>query len=148
MIKILILLFSLNLFAAEKVGMIGNSLIASSVVLKIQKNVTLTADDQTVTVEDFGAIGIDSDDATAANRTFVLSAPAASTGLGHVVTLFDVTNATNSLELIHKSAVPGAGEHRMGVGGDWRPTQKFSNITFQWSGSHWIERGDRADIQP
>ncbi len=93
--------------------------------------VALTADNQVVTVGDRSYIRLSSDNATAANRTFVLAQGA---GAGHGLTL--EWTGTNAGELVDDSAVSGGGNHRLSA--TWTPTQ-YDTLQLIWNGTDWIE---------
>lgn len=99
--------------------------------------VSLTADNQVVTVSNKSYIALSSDNGTAGNRTFVLTQ-----GLiaGHLLTLEWV--GTNAGELVDDSAVNGGGNHRLSA--TWTPTQ-YDIIELIWNGTDWLERNRSAN---
>ena len=128
-------------YGAEKFGIQGRSLVASSIKFNIQKNVTVTSagSPTTVVVDDFGKIGINSDCVVAANCKMVLG-PGQTLGQELEIVC---AHATNLWQLDDDSAVPGGGNHKLeGAGGHFICTHKFQNLKLQWSGGsgHWIEQ--------
>lgn len=93
--------------------------------------VNLTADNQVVTVGDRSYIRLSSNNATATNRTFVLTR---STRDGHVLVL--EWTGTNAGELVDDSAQNGGGNHRLA--GTWTPTQ-YDTLTLISNGTDWCE---------
>jgi hypothetical protein len=103
---------------------VGNVRVRSSTV-------SLTADNQVVTVGTNGYIRLSSDNATATNRTFVLTQGA---GAGHILILEGP--ATNACELVDDSAVNGGGNHRLSA--TWTPNAN-DTLTLIWNGTDWTE---------
>jgi hypothetical protein len=119
-------------------GLVGILTASPAVALDIAgglrtrgKSVSLTADNQVVNVGDYSYIQLSSNNATAANRTFVLDQGA---GSGHRLTL--EWTGTNAGELVDDSAVDGGGNHRLA--GTWTPTQ-YDTISLIWNGTDWVE---------
>lgn len=98
-----------------------------------RSTVSLTADNQVVTVTNKSYIALSSDNATAANRTFVLSQGSTA---GHLLVLEWV--GTNAGELVDASAVSGGGNHRLSA--TWTPTQ-YDTLELIWNGTDWMEIG-------
>jgi hypothetical protein len=96
-----------------------------------RSTVSLTADNQVVTVTNLSYIALSSNNATATNRTFVLSQGSVA---GHRLTLEWV--GTNAGELVDDSAVSGGGNHRLSA--TWTPTQ-YDTIELIWNGTDWLE---------
>jgi len=95
--------------------------------------IALTADDQIVTTIGRGHIALSSDDAVAANRTFLL----ANGVTGQRLILEWV--GTNAGELIGDSAIPGvSGPVRLSA--TWTPAQ-FESLSLVFNGASWIETG-------
>lgn len=103
--------------------------------LNSAQTVTLTADNQVVTVGDSSYIRISSDNTTATNRTFVLTQ---STLVGHVLVI-EWTHATNRGELVDDSAQSGAGNHRLNA--TWTPTGANQTLYLISNGTDWVELG-------
>jgi hypothetical protein len=101
-----------------------------------RSTVSLTADNQTVTVTNVSYVALSSNNATATNRTFILSAGAVA---GHRVTLEWV--GTNAGELVDDSAA-GSGNHRLSA--TWTPTQ-YDTIELIWNGTDWLELNRSAN---
>ncbi len=95
-------------------------------------SVALIGDAQAVATEGLRLIILTSDDATAANRTFV---PTASPVVGHELTL--LWNSANEGQLADTATV-------ILVGGAWEPTNLYQNIKLISDGTRWIEVS-RAD---
>lgn len=89
-------------------------------------SVSLTADDQSVATEGMELIILSSDNATAANRTFV---PVASPRVGHRLTL--LWNSANEGQLADTATVV--------LVGNWEPTNLYQTITLISDGTRWIE---------
>lgn len=97
-----------------------------------RSTVSLTADNQVVTVSNLSYIALSSDNAVAANRTFVLTQGSVA---GHLLVLEWV--GTNAGELVDDSAVNGGGNHRLSA--TWLPTQ-YDILELIWNGTDWVER--------
>lgn len=97
----------------------------------ISANVSLTADNQAVTVGVNKFINLASDDATAANRTFVLSR---GSYVGHTLILY--MNGSNQCQLADGSAVTGGGTVRLSA--NWDATED-DTLSLFWDGDEWIE---------
>jgi len=97
-----------------------------------QSVVTLTADDQVVTVGEKSYIPLSSDNATAANRTFVLTPGLTA---GQRLTL-EWTHATNQGELADDGSVSGGGNVRLSAA--WSPGQ-YDTLSLIWNGTDWLE---------
>ena len=125
---VLILLIASTSFAAlEEVSWQDN---------KRRKLVTVTADDQVVSFKKQGELRIDSDDGTAANRSFVLDV-GKRRGQEVLVLCFDNTNQS---EIVDDASIPAGG--LMKLTATWTCTEKFDSIRFRFSGSpgdHWYE---------
>lgn len=91
---------------------------------------TLLGDNETLSVNNTSYKAISSDNATASNRTFILSA---GDRPGHIVVLEWV--GTNAGELIDDSAA-ASGNHRLSA--TWTPTQ-YDTLTLIWNGTDWLE---------
>ena len=105
---------------------------------KKKKDVTITADDQVVSFKKQGELRIDSDNATAANRSFVLDV-GKKRGQEVSVLCFD---ATNQSEIVDDSNIPAGG--KMKLTADWTCSEKFDNLKLKFSGppgDHWYEVG-------
>jgi hypothetical protein len=89
-------------------------------------SVALAADDQAVATEGLKLIILTSDNATAANRTFV---PTASPRIGHELTL--LWNSTNEGQLADTATVC--------LTAAWEPTNLYQSIRLISDGTRWIE---------
>lgn len=98
--------------------------------------IALTADNQSVPVGDLRTILLTSNNATAANRTFLLGPGAMA---GQEVTL--IWDDTDAGELIDGSA-SGSGVVRLSA--DWTPTQ-YDTLTLIWAGADWVEKSRSAN---
>ena len=98
-------------------------------------SVTLTADNQTVSTTNRSHIRISSDNATAANRTFVLT-PIGATLSGQILVIEWV--GTNAGEIADDSANTGGGNNRLSA--IWTPTQ-YDTLNLQFNGTDWVEKG-------
>lgn len=119
-------------------GRVGINVLTPSVDLHVgggfattRTTVSLTADNQVVTTSNASYIALSSNNATATNRTFVLSQGSVA---GHRLTLEWV--GTNAGELVDDSAVSGGGNHRLSA--TWTPTQ-YDIIELIWNGTDWLE---------
>lgn len=99
--------------------------------------VTLTADNQVLNTTTNSYVRLQSDNATAANRTFVLTQ---GTFTGQWLTIEWV--GTLAGELVDDSAQNGAGNHRLSA--TWTPTQ-YDTLSLLFNGTDWIERGRSAN---
>ncbi len=90
-------------------------------------SVSLIGDNQSVVTEGLSLIILTSDDATAANRTFV---PVASPRVGHELTL--LWNSANEGQLADTATVTL-------VTGAWEPTNLYQSIRLISDGTRWIE---------
>lgn len=99
--------------------------------------VSLTADNQVVTVSDRSYIRLSSNNGTAGNRTFVLTQ---STRDGHILVL--EWTGTNAGELVDDSAQNGGGNHRLSA--TWTPTQ-YDTLTLISNGTDWVELARSAN---
>lgn len=92
--------------------------------------VSLTSDNQAITITDYSSFTITSDNGTAGNRTFVLS-----TGVdGKIIYL--LWTGTNAGELIDDSANFGSGNVRLSA--NWTPTQ-YDVLVLRAVGNDWYE---------
>lgn len=91
--------------------------------------VTLTADNQAVSIEGLAQLQISSDNTTAANRTFTL-APA--TLPGQKVTLIMESGSSTTCQLAN------SGTCKLAVA--WEPVQ-YQALRLEWDGNFWIEEG-------
>lgn len=89
-------------------------------------SVALSADNQSVVTEGLKMIILTSDDATAANRTFV---PVASSRVGHELTL--LWNSANEGQLADTATVV--------LVAAWEPTNLYQSIRLISDGTRWIE---------
>lgn len=97
--------------------------------------VSLTADNQAVTLTDERVLAITSDNTTAANRTFTVSAPAFD---GQELFLIMVSGSSTTCQLAVGST--------MKISASWEPVQNDTLSLIGYSGV-WYERG-RADNSP
>lgn len=88
--------------------------------------VAVTADNQAVSAAGFGVILLTSDNATATNRTFTLTASAIA---GHRVTL--VLDDTDAVELVDTGIQK--------LNGNWIPLARYASIELVSDGTNWIE---------
>lgn len=98
-----------------------------------KSTISLTADNQVVSTSNISYISLSSDNATATNRTFVLTQ---STVAGQQLIL--EWTGTNAGELIDDSAQNGGGNHRLSA--TWTPTQ-YDTLHLVSNGTDWIELG-------
>ena len=134
------LLFATSAFAVDEVGFKGNTLETGAISRKLQKSVTITADNQEVNVQRKSVVKINSDSAVLADRTFVLRK---GKDKAQVVQLRCDVNGGNQAELVDDSNVAGAGKIKLS--GNWVCSDKWDNLELQWSGNHWYETG-RNDL--
>jgi hypothetical protein len=106
--------------------------LATPVLMVDRIEVALTADDQIVTTIGRGHIALSSDDAVAANRTFVLSAGVAGQRL-----LLEWVGA-NAGELIDDSANSDSGNVRLSGAGNWTPLE-HDVLSLLFNGTDWLE---------
>lgn len=99
-------------------------------------SVTLSADNQSVSTYARSYIRLQSDNVTAANRTFVLTQGAT----GQFLDIEWV--GTNAGELVDDSAQTGAGNHRLSA--TWTPTQ-YDVLSLRFNGTDWVERTRSAN---
>jgi hypothetical protein len=103
---------------------------------KTRSTVSLTADDQVVSTVGRGHIALSSDDATATNRTFVLTA--GETGQELVLEWV----GANAGQLIDDSANSDSGNVRLSA--DWSPSA-YGTLSLVCNGVDWIEVGRSAN---
>lgn len=115
------------IFFAADVALFGQT-TSDTQLAGIVKAVALTADNQAVTATGTGFIQLTSDNSTATNRTFTLTA---SSLVGHTVTL-ESTDATNVCELADTATQQ--------IAGTWTCAQ-YDTITLISDGTRWIEIG-------
>jgi len=131
-----LLVVSLLAIGAEEVGWKGNALNVGSLNLKVQKNVSITADDQLVDPIDNAALLITSDSTVAADRSFVVGA---GNEVGALLLVMCFVTGSDKAEILDGAPIPSLGN--MKLEGDWACTEKWDNLEIQWTGSHWVERG-------
>lgn len=110
----------------------GNTTVTQALAFGVS-TVSLTADNQSVSATNISYISISSNDGTAGNRTFVLSA---GTITGQTLKL--EWTGTNAGELVDDFSATGGGNGRLSA--TWTPTQ-YDSITLHWNGTDWIEDG-------
>ena len=91
-----------------------------------------TADNTTVTVGNRSYLKVSSNNATATNRTFILTQGVA----GQRLVIQNVSTGTNKVELIDDSAQSGGGNHRLAS--TWASDQ-YDTIELIFDGTDWIE---------
>lgn len=96
---------------------------------------TLTADDQVLSPAGRTYVLLDSDDATATNRTLVLGDGSEA---GHALILQFVA-ASNAMELLDDGATDGGGGN-VRLSADWTPGQ-YDSLSLIFDGTDWIETG-------
>lgn len=95
--------------------------------------VSLIADDQVVDVSMLGGIKFNSDDATATNRTILLTA---GSDPGQRLVLY-FKDATDAMELLDNSALSGAGGN-VRLSADWTPGHR-DVVSLIWDNTDWVE---------
>lgn len=95
----------------------------------IYKDVMLSADNQIVDASGYSLVRLQSDNATAANRTFTVKAGDL---VGQVLRL-EFMHATNACELA------ASGNAKLAYSTAWTPVQ-YDSIDLVWDGSFWVER--------
>jgi len=105
--------------------------VASAALATTPVSVALTADNQTVSTTNRSHIQLSSNDATAANRTFVLTP---SNHSGQELTL--EWTGTNAGEIADDSANTGGGNNRLSA--TWTPTQ-YDTLRLKFNGTDWVE---------
>lgn len=98
---------------------------------------TLTADDQTVDPSGKGRVQLDSDDTTAANRTFLVGP---GDEAGHLLVINFVGSSSSACELRDDAAITG-GNIRLTA--DWTPSAD-GTLSLIYDGADWIEIGRTA----
>ena len=111
-------------------GASAANLTATNGLVCVPNTVSLTADNQVIGATTNAVLSISSDNATAGNRTFVLT-----TGItGKRLTL--VWSGTNAGELVDDSANSGSGNVRLSA--TWTPTQ-YDVLDLIAVGNDWHE---------
>lgn len=106
-------------------------------VLTPPQSTNLTADDQSISVAGKSYVLIDSDNATASNRTFAISA---GDEAGHRVVLQFAPSGAYACELRDDTAITG-GAIRLTA--DWEPAD-YGTLSLIYDGADWIEMGRTA----
>lgn len=111
--------------------------IKSPGLLTPPQSTNLTADDQSVSVAGKSYVLLDSDDATASNRTFAISA---GDEAGQRVVLQFAPSASGACELRDDTSISG-GAIRLTA--DWTPAA-YGTLSLIYDGTDWIETGRTA----
>ena len=98
----------------------------------LPKSVTLTADNTAIAVDNVALLLLNSDDTTAANRTFTLGVSAL---VGHQLTMIFIGGSSNTCQLADTGIQK--------LQGNWEPLQ-WESLVVVSDGVNWIESGRGA----